>query len=64
MLQVIILADGTTVPHKLMTRENGMYEITFTPVLPVRHRVHLTFNEEYVPGKYDMLFFYIIGSSF
>lgn len=50
MLQVIILADGTTVDHNLITKEDGMYDITFTPELSVRHRVHLTFNEEYVPG--------------
>ncbi|XP_063426625.1 filamin-A-like isoform X1 [Mytilus trossulus] len=51
MLQVIILADGTTVDHDLITKEDGMYDITFTPELSVRHRVHLTFNEEYVPGS-------------
>ncbi|XP_076100088.1 filamin-B-like isoform X2 [Mytilus galloprovincialis] len=51
MLQVIILADGTTVDHNLITKEDGMYDITFTPELSVRHRVHLTFNEEYVPGS-------------
>ena len=60
MLQVVVLADGTTVQHDLRNLGKGMYDLSFTPVLPVRHRVHLTFNEEYVPGNIHIDTLYIL----
>ena len=51
VLEVIIFCEAKTIPHELVTLDEGMYEVTFTGVEPYRHRVHMTFNGEYVKGN-------------
>lgn len=51
ILEVAILANKNHVPHTLEDLGKGIYEISFVGQEAVRHRVHLTFNEEYIPGK-------------
>lgn len=46
-----ILANMNHVPHTLEDLGKGIYEISFVGQEAVRHRVHLTFNEIYIPGK-------------
>ncbi|KAJ8309862.1 hypothetical protein KUTeg_011727 [Tegillarca granosa] len=50
ILEIVILADGKTVPHRVVSLDDGQYEVRFTGREATRHRIHLTFNEEYVPG--------------
>ncbi|XP_034327974.2 filamin-A isoform X1 [Magallana gigas] len=51
ILEVAILANKNHVPHTLEDLGKGIYEISFVGQEAVRHRVHLTFNEEYIPGS-------------
>ncbi|XP_060073080.1 filamin-C-like [Ylistrum balloti] len=51
ILEVVILCEGKTIPHKLTSLDNGFYEVTFTGDEPYRHRVHMTLNEELVKGS-------------
>lgn len=55
ILEVAILANKNHVPHTLEDLGKGIYEISFVGQEAVRHRVHLTFNEEYIPGKNSKL---------
>jgi hypothetical protein len=51
ILEVAILANMNHVPHTLEDLGKGIYEVSFIGQEAVRHRVHLTFNEIYIPGK-------------
>ncbi|XP_078312683.1 filamin-A-like isoform X1 [Crassostrea virginica] len=51
ILEVAILADKNHVPHTLEDLGKGIYEVSFVGEEAVRHRVHLTFNEIYIPGS-------------
>ncbi|XP_056004557.1 filamin-C-like isoform X2 [Ostrea edulis] len=51
ILEVAILANMNHVPHTLEDLGKGIYEISFVGQEAVRHRVHLTFNEIYIPGS-------------
>ncbi|XP_062567856.1 filamin-C-like isoform X1 [Saccostrea cucullata] len=51
ILEVAILANKNHVPHTLEDLGKGVYEVSFVGQEAVRHRVHLTFNEIYIPGS-------------
>ncbi|XP_061194597.1 filamin-C-like isoform X3 [Saccostrea echinata] len=51
ILEVAILANKNHVPHTLEDLGKGVYEVSFVGQEAVRHRVHLTFNEVYIPGS-------------
>ena len=53
ILEVAILADKNHVPHTLEDLGKGIYEVSFVGEEAVRHRVHLTFNEIYIPGIFS-----------
>ncbi|XP_021372146.1 filamin-A-like [Mizuhopecten yessoensis] len=51
ILEVVILCEGKTIPHRLTSLDNGFYEVSFTGEEPQRHRIHITLNEELVKGS-------------
>lgn len=50
--------DKSTVKAEVVACSRGLYDVTFVPHEPVPHFVNISFNEEDVPGRYRLHFFF------
>jgi len=54
----ITAANGRNLPNQVLQVGGGMFEVSFSPLEPGRHRANVLFNCEHVPGMHVLCIFF------
>ena len=50
-LEIFVISGNENIPAKVQPLGSAVFSVSFTPQHPTHHLIHVTFNDENVPGK-------------